>query len=405
MYKQNFHQNEQELIVLQRFTVPRDIYFGKDAILELKKLNSFKRPFIVADDAMVKLGWLDMLIRLMNEAGMENITCFTQVEAEPSVETVKAGARSMTENSSDVIIAIGGGSVLDAAKAMWVFYEHPDLSFEDILNKPLPPLRKKAIMVAIPSTSGTGSEVTAYSVITDHATKIKYPIADFNITPDVAILDSDLTTTMPPALVAYTGMDALTHAIEAYVSLERSRFTRPLSIHAISIIVSYLEDSFAGDADARDEIHVASCLAGISFTNAQLGICHSIAHKAGGLFGIPHGLCNSILLPFVIEYNKKNHAALRHYANIARRMGYDGDRDKHLVISLVREVRTLAENLDLPLTFADAGVNEFKLDNFKREIAENAFLDPCTLSNPRETSPDDLGRILESAYYGKPVVF
>ncbi len=390
---------------MPRFTVPRDIFFGKDAILELKNLNYYKRPFIVADDAMVKLGWMDMLMRILTEAGMENIACFTDVEAEPSVETVKRGALAMEANSSDIIIAIGGGSVLDAAKAMWVFYEHPSLSFEDILNKPLPPLRKKAIMVAIPSTSGTGSEVTAYSVISDHATKLKYPIADFNITPDIAILDSDLTTTMPPKLVAYTGMDALTHAIEAYVSLERSRFTRPLSIHAISIIVSYLEDSFAGDIEAREEIHVASCMAGISFTNAQLGICHSIAHKAGGLFGIPHGLCNSILLPYVIEYNKKNHAALRHYANIARRMGYDGDRDMHLVVSLVREVKTLAENLNLPLTFADAGVNEFKLQTFRKEIAENAFSDPCTLSNPRETSPSDLEKILECAYYGKKVVF
>lgn len=390
---------------LYRFTVPRDIYFGKDAILQLRQFSDYKRPFIVADEAMVKLGWMDMLIRILTEAGMENISCFTDVEAEPSVETVRRGADAMEEKHSDIIIAIGGGSVLDAAKAMWVFYEHPELTFDDLLSKPLPRLRNKAIMVAIPSTSGTGSEVTAFSVISDHATKVKYPIADFNITPDIAILDSDLTTTMPPKLVAYTGMDALTHSIEAYVSKQRSRFTRPLSIHSISIIVSYLEDSYAGDIEAREEVHVASCMAGISFTNAQLGICHSIAHKAGGLFGIPHGLCNSILLPYVIEYNKKQPDALRYYANIARRMGYDGDRDKYLVMSLVREIKVLARNLDLPLTFEEAGVNEFKFNTYKKEIGENAFNDPCTLSNPRQTNPEELERILECAYYGKKVVF
>jgi len=390
---------------VSRFTVPRDIFFGKDALMELKNLKYYKRPFIVADEILVKLGWLDRLIAILREGDMDNFACFTEVEAEPSVDTVMEGARRLTEHNSDIIIAIGGGSVIDAAKAMWVFYEHPELTFEQAISEPLPRLRSKAIFVAIPSTSGTGSEVTAYSVITDHASKIKYPIADFNITPDIAILDSDLTTTMPPRLTAMTGMDALTHAIEAYVSLERSRFTRPLSIHAISIIVSYLEDSFAGDIDAREEIHVASCLAGIAFTNAQLGICHSLAHKTGGIFNIPHGLCNSIYIPFIIAYNKKNHAALRHYANIARRMGYDGDREKHLVNSLIHEVRGLARRMGLPQNFSEAGVSEFKFKSFKREIAENAFLDPCTLSNPRETSPDDLERIIECAFYGDKVVF
>ncbi len=390
---------------MQRFTVPRDIYFGKDALLELRNLKYYKRPFLVIDEVLVKMGWVERLTGMLQNSHMEKIITFSEVEAEPSAETVMRGAAIMQENDIDIIIAVGGGSVIDAAKAMWVFYEHPELTFEQAISEPLPRLRNKAILVAVPSTSGTGSEVTSYSVISDHATKIKYPIADFNITPDIAILDSDLTLTMPRSLVAYTGMDALTHAIESYVSLERSRFTRPLAIHAISIIVSYIEDSYAGDLDAREEIHVASTLAGIAFTNAQLGICHSIAHKAGGIFGIPHGMCNAILLPYVIAYNKKNNAALRHYANIARRMGYDGDRDKHLVNSLIHEVRLLNKNMNIPLCFADAGVNEFKLNMNKREIAQNAFEDPCTLTNPRQTSPEDLEKILECAFHGEKVVF
>ncbi len=390
---------------MQRFTVPRDIYFGKDALMELKNLKYYKRPFLVIDEVLVKMGWMERITNMLQNTHIEHITTFSDVEAEPSVETVMKGAQSMQENNIDIIVAVGGGSVIDAAKAMWLFYEHPELTFEQTISEPLPQLRKKAIFVAVPSTSGTGSEVTAYSVISDHATKIKYPIADFNITPDIAILDSDLTLTMPPSLVAYTGMDALTHAIESYVSKDRSRFTRPLAIHAISIIISYLEDSYAGDMDAREEIHVASTLAGIAFTNAQLGICHSIAHKAGGIFGIPHGMCNAMLLPYVIAYNKKTPAALRYYANIARRMGYDGDREKHLVNSLIREVRTLNRNMNIPLCFADAGVNEFKLNMNKKEIAQNAFEDPCTSTNPRETSPEDLEKILECAYYGNKVVF
>ena len=390
---------------MARFTIPRDIFFGKDALMELKTLKYVSRPFIVADEVLVKLGWLDKLIEILRDSNMSNFACFTEVEAEPSVQTVLEGAKRLEEHKSDIIIAIGGGSVIDAAKAMWIFYEHPELTFEQVISEPLPIMREKAILVAIPSTSGTGSEVTSFSVITDKETHIKYPIADFNITPDIAILDSDLTTTMPSKLTAMTGMDALTHAIEAYVSTDRSRFTRPLSIHAISIIVSYLEDSFAGDLDAREEVHVASCLAGVAFTNAQLGICHSLAHKTGGIFNVPHGLCNSIYIPFVIAYNKKIHSALRHYANIARRMGYDGDREKHLVNTLIHEVRGLARRLDLPATFKDAGVSEDTFLVHKREIAENAYEDPCTLTNPRKPTVDDLERIVECAYYGNKVIF
>ncbi len=391
---------------MSRFTVPRDVFFGHGSIDEIRHLKGYKRAFVVADHIMEQLGIVEKLTEVLRDCNMEDIEYFFDVEAEPSVETVMKGAARLLERESDIIFAIGGGSVIDAAKAMWIFYEHPELTFDRIIQSgEFPQLREKAILVAIPSTSGTGSEVTSFAVITDHQSKVKYPIADFEITPDVAILDSQITATMPPKLVAYTGMDALTHGIEAYVAKNRSSFTRPLSIHSIAIIIGYLEDSYYGDIEAKDEIHVASCLAGMAFTNAQLGINHSIAHKAGALFGVPHGLCNSILLPYVIDYNRRDHTALRRYARIAKRIGFEGDRDKLLLNSLLQTIATLTQNLNLPTSFEEAGVNEFKYNMYKREIAENAFLDPCTLSNPRETNPDDLERILECAYYGKKVAF
>ena len=267
---------------MARFTLPRDIYFGENAMEELKNLKGHKKAFIVTGgSSMQKFGFLDKLQKILEDTGLE-VKLFEGVEPDPSVETVMAGAKAMQEFEPDIIVAIGGGSPIDAAKAMWVFYEYPELTFDDIKTPfSMPKLRKKAIFAAIPSTSGTATEVTAFSVITDYSTKIKYPLADFEITPDIAILDSTIPETMPPKLVAHTGMDALTHAIEAYVASARSKFSDPLALEAISMVFDHLEDSYNGDKRARGEMHIAQCLAGMAFSNALLGITHSLAHKIG----------------------------------------------------------------------------------------------------------------------------
>lgn len=309
-----------------------------------------------------KLGLLDKLSDILKGCGMET-DAFIDVEPDPSVETVMRGARQMSDFKPDIIVFIGGGSAIDAAKMMWVFYKYPDLTFEDIKEpQSVPKLRRKAIFVAIPSNSGTGSEVTSFAVITNYRTKVKYPIADYDITPDVAILDTDVKATMPPVLVAHTGMDVLTHVKEAYAAKERSSFTNPLAIHAISMISGYLEDSYNGDIEARGEMHVAQCIAGMAFTNAQLGITHSLAHKIGAQFDLPHGLCNALLLPYVIRYNMKDPAAMRYYANIARRMGFDGLTEKIMVNSLIESVDKLNRNLNIPASLKDAGISDFKFN-------------------------------------------
>lgn len=389
---------------MARFTIPRDIFYGKGSMRQLSEIKGVSRAFIVTDALIVQLGFLQKLSDILQGAGMET-RAYTRVENDPSIETVMEGASEMSNFQPDLIVAIGGGSCIDAAKAMWIFYEHPHLSFEKIRDgEPIPRMRQKAIMAAIPSTSGTGSEVTSFVVISDHAAKVKYPIADFEITPDIAVLDEEVTLTMPPKLVAYTGMDALCHAIEAYVALKRSNFTNPLAIHATTIIFGYLCDSFDGDLTARGEMHIAQCMAGMAFSNAELGITHSLAHKAGAAFGLPHGLCNAILMPYVIKYNARNRAAMRHYANISRRLGLEGLREMNLVNSLIRSVKDMAAYMHIPTCFADAGVSEFRFNMDKAYIADQAYLDACTASNPRPTSPEDLLNILECAYYGRPVV-
>jgi alcohol dehydrogenase class IV len=389
---------------MSRFTLPRDIYFGENAIEELKCLKGHKKAIIVTGgSSMQKYGFLDKLEGVLKKAGLE-VQKFEGVEPDPSIETVMTGAKAMQDYKPDVIVSIGGGSPIDAAKAMWVFYEHPELTFEDI-KKPfsMPKLREKAIFVAIPSTSGTATEVTAFSVITDYSTKIKYPLADFEITPDIAIIDSSIPMTMPKTLVAHTGVDALTHAIEAYVATARSRFSDPLAIEAIQMIFESLVDSYNGDKKAREEMHTAQCLAGMAFSNALLGIAHSLAHKTGAQFNITHGCCNAILLPYVIKYNSK--VCMDRYAQIARRLGLKGNSDKQLVDALIDEVKNLNSKLNIARTFKEHGVAEEVFTSNVDFIAENACMDPCTGSNPREAKTADLKRILECAMYGQEINF
>lgn len=389
---------------MARFTLPRDIYFGYNAIAELKNLKGHKKAFIVTGgQSMKKTGFLKKLDDTLKEAGLET-KIYEGVEPDPSIERVYDGAKAMREFQPDVIVAIGGGSPMDAAKAMWVFYEYPDKTFEDIKDPfTMPKLRTKAIFVAVPSTSGTASEVTAFSVITDYSTGIKYPLADFEITPDIAVLDYDIPLTMPQKLTAHTGMDALTHAIEAYVASARSDFSDPLALKAISDICDSLVDSYNGDVEARGKMHVAQCLAGMAFSNALLGIAHSLAHKTGAVFHLPHGLCNAILLPTVIQYNSR--VCMERYAQIARIIGLPGSTDKQLTDSLVRMVRDLNKKLGIAQTYRDNGVSEEEFKAHSRKIAENAVGDPCTGSNPRATDVDAMEKVLTCAYYGQDVTF
>jgi alcohol dehydrogenase class IV len=389
---------------MARFTLPRDIYFGSGAINELKNLKGHKKAFIVTGgQSMRKTGFLQKTEDVLKAAGMET-RIYEGVEPDPSIERVFDGAKAMREFEPDVIVAIGGGSPMDAAKAMWVFYEYPEKTFEDIKDPfTMPKLRKKAIFVAIPSTSGTASEVTAFSVITDYSTNIKYPLADFEITPDIAVLDSDIAMTMPKKLTAHTGMDALTHAIEAYVASNRSGFSDPLALQAISDIFDSLVDSYNGDAKAREKMHIAQCLAGMSFSNALLGIAHSIAHKTGAVFHLPHGCCNAILLPYVIQYNSR--VCMDRYANIARILGLPGNTDKQLTDSLVEAVRSLNKKLGIAQTYKDNGVSEEMFKANVKTIAANAVLDPCTASNPRPTDAEMMEKVINCAYYGEDVAF
>jgi alcohol dehydrogenase class IV len=389
---------------MARFTLPRDIYFGPNAISELKNLKGYKRAFIVTGgQSMRKTGFLKKLDDVLKESGLET-KIYDGVEPDPSIERVFDGAKAMREFEPDVIVSIGGGSPMDAAKAMWVFYEYPDKTFEDIKNPfTMPKLRKKAIFVAVPSTSGTASEVTAFSVITDYSTNIKYPLADFEITPDIAVLDTDIPLTMPKMLTAHTGMDALTHAIEAYVASARSDFSDPLALKAISDIYDSIIDSYNGDVEARGKMHIAQCLAGMAFSNALLGIAHSLAHKTGAVFHIPHGCCNAILLPNVIQYNSK--VCMERYAQIAKAMGLPGATDKQLVNSLVEVVRTLNKKLNIQQSYKENGVSEEDFKAHCQAIAENAVGDPCTGSNPRETNVENMLKVLTCAYYGEDVNF
>ncbi|BDF58880.1 NADPH-dependent butanol dehydrogenase [Christensenellaceae bacterium] len=389
---------------MARFTLPRDLYFGPDAIEELSCLKGYKKAIIVTGgSSMQKFGFLEKLEGILHDAGLET-KLFEGVEPDPSVETVYRGAQAMREFEPDVIVSIGGGSPIDAAKAMWVFYEYPEKTFDDIKEPfSMPKLRQKAIFVAIPSTSGTATEVTAFSVITDYKTLIKYPLADFEITPDIAILDSKIPLTMPKSLTADTGMDALTHAIEAYVAALRSPFSDALALKAIQMIYENILSSVDGSEEARGNMHIAQCMAGMAFSNALLGIAHSLAHKTGAQFDIPHGRCNAILLPYVIEYNAR--AVPERMADIARALGLAGATSHQLTNSLVEAIKELNKKLGIKQSYCENGVSEENFLKVADFIAENATADPCTGSNPRATDAAAMRKILDCAYYGRDVEF
>ena len=405
---------------MQRFTNPRDLYHGKGALEALKGLEGKKAVICVGGGSMKRFGFLDRAKAYLEEAGME-VKVFEGIESDPSVETVMKGAAFMQEFGPDWIIAIGGGSPIDAAKAMWIKYEYPETTFEDMCKVfGLPKLRTKAKFCAVSSTSGTATEVTAFSIITDYEKGIKYPIADFEITPDVAIVDPELAETMPKKLVAHTGMDALTHAIEAYVSTVHSDFTDAPAIRAIEMIQRDLADSYNGDMTARDNMHTAQCLAGIAFSSGLLGIVHSMAHKTGAVFAdygahIIHGAANAMYLPKVIAYNAKNEEAKKRYAVIADYMHLDGTTEDEKVASLIEFVRGMNDKLNIPHCIKNYGADSYPTEQgfvpenvfLERlpEIAKNAILDACTGSNPRQPSQEDMEKLLKCCYYDTEVDF
>ena len=403
-----------------RFTLPRDLYHGKGSLEALKSFKGKRAIICTGGGSMKKFGFIDLATQYLKEAGME-VELIEGIEPDPSVETVMKGAAKMLEFEPDWIIAIGGGSPIDAAKAMWIKYEYPETTFEDMCKIfGLPTLRTKAKFCAIPSTSGTATEVTAFSIITDYSKGVKYPIADFEITPDVAIVDSNLAETMPKKLVAHTGMDAMTHAVEAYVSTCNCDYTDPLALHAIKMIQNDLVNSYNGDMDSRNHMHNAQCLAGMAFSNALLGIVHSMAHKTGAAFEkygahIIHGAANAMYLPKVIAFNAKNETARKRYGQIADHMGLGGSNDEEKVALLINYLRQMSEELNIPHCIKNYGADSYPCEQgfvpeevFLEKLPEIAALaigDACTGSNPRIPTQEEMEKLLKCCYYDTEVDF
>lgn len=382
---------------MQRFTIPRDIYFGSDALNFFKNLDAKKVFIVIGSKRLIEDKTID---KIKSNLKTKEIEIFTGIKNDPEISIVLEGAKKMQEFNPDAIIAIGGGSPIDAAKAMWIYYEYPDIDFNDVI-KPfeLPQLRKKAKFYAVPTTSGTATEVTSFSVIAKD--NIKYPIADYNITPDVAIIDTSLTASMPKSLVANTGMDALTHAIEAYVSKLKNPITDALAIKSIEMIGKNLINSYNEDQKARENMHIAQSLAGMAFSNAILGIVHSIAHKSGKIFNIAHGMANALYLTYVIEFNSK--VIKDEFIQIANALKINTNSNK--VEALVTYIKDLRTKLNLPHSLKEFGVDEEFYKSIRSSLAKNAVEDPCTSTNPREISVDEMEKLLDAIYYGNKVEF
>lgn len=388
---------------MNRFTIPRDIYFGENALHVLKTLEGTKAVLVIGGSSMKKNGNLDKIQRLLSEANIET-KVIDGITTEPTTQMVKKGVRILNDFQPDWVIGIGGGSVMDAAKAMWLFYEHPELTFEEATRPfSLPRLRTKAKFVGIPTTSGSASEISNLSVITDAETGIKYPLADFELTPDMAIIDPIMVQSMPKHVTAYSGMDAITHSIEAYVAKPRTIFTDSLAIEAAQVLKENLLASYQGDAKAREQVHYAQAMAGMAFANAVLGNVHSLSHKSGPIFNIPHGCANAIYLPYVIQFNRT--VVEDRYATIAKRLGLHGENHKELVDSLIAWIRDLNGKMNIPNTLQEYGVSEDMFNAHVDEMAANAVKDPCTSTNPRDTSVEEMKKLYVAAFYGLDVNF
>ena len=412
---------------MQWFKIPEKIYFEAGSVAYLSKMPNISRVLIVTDPMMVKLGYVDKLTYQLNKnPNRPTIEIFSDVEPDPDLTTVRRGTEMMNSFKPDAIVALGGGSALDAAKGMWLFYEQPEADFIAMAQKfadirkrvyKFPKLGNKAQMVSIPTTSGTGSEVTSFAVISDKANNMKYPLADYELTPNVAIIDPDFVMSVPPVPTADTGLDVLTHAIEAYVSILASDYTDALAIKAIQLVFEYLPRSYkngAKDPIAREKMHNASTIAGMAFTNAFLGINHSLAHKLGGEFHIVHGRANAILLPHVIEYNGstnpskfvvfpkyEKYIAPQKYQEIAKALGLPASTPEEGVKSLANAVRNLMKELNIPLTIKELGIDEKTYLASIDDLAYKAFEDQCTTANPRLPKVTELAELYKKAYYGK----
>ena len=408
---------------MQWFKVPSKIYFERDAVQYLQKMKNVNKVMIVTDEAMVKFGFLQRVIEQLHLRRNEVVyTVFADVEPDPDISTVRRGAEVMKSFAPDTIIALGGGSVMDAAKVMWMFYEQPQIDFRDLVQKfmdirkrafKFPELGEKAKYVGIPTTSGTGSEVTPFAVISDKQHNRKYPLADYSLTPTVAIVDPAFVMTVPPHVVADTGMDVLTHAVEAYVSTLANDYTDGLALQAIKIVFQYLESSVKNaDFESREKMHNASTMAGMAFANAFLGISHSMAHKIGGYFHTVHGRTNAILLPYVIRYNGTRPAktatwpkynyyhADEKYQDIARLLGLPAATPEEAVSAFAQAVYELGERVGIKMSFRDQGIDEKTWMAAAEEIAYLAYEDQCSPANPRLAMVSNMKEILEDAYYG-----
>ena len=421
----NIKRTSKRRVNMQWFKIPEKIYFEAGSIGYLEKMPEIERAFIVTDESMIKLGYVDkILYHLRNRNKYVHSEIFSSVESDPSFDTIKKGVAAMESFQPDVIIALGGGSPIDAAKGMWLFYEHPDadaeglkLKFMDIRKRTykFPKLGTKCKMVAIPTTSGTGSEVTSFAVITDKKNNKKYPLADYELTPDVAIVDPDLVMSLPKSITADTGMDVLTHAIEAYVSNMASDYTDGLAEKAVELVMKYLEIAYndGTNREARERMHNASTIAGMAFTNAFLGINHSLAHKLGAEFHLPHGRTNAILLPYVIKYNSikptkfvsfpkyEYFIADEKYFELAKKVGLKAKNKEEGINSLIQRIKEMNEHMNIPKSFKEAGIDEQEFLSKVDILADRAFEDQCTTANPRLPLVSELKQILLDSYYGK----
>lgn len=402
------------------------VYFEKTSVRYLEDMEDVNKVMLITGPSMVKYGYADIVVNELKRRPNGNqiqYEIFSDIEPDPSTDTVKRGLNQIREFQPDTIIALGGGSPLDAAKAMWLFYEHPESSFFGAKQKYLD-IRKrtyklecanKAKFVAIPTTSGTGSEVTPFAVITDSETHVKYPLADYALTPDVAIVDSQFIQTVPQKTIAESGLDVLAHATESFVSALASDYTRPLSMQAAKLVFDNLEASYNGDAHAREEMHNASTLAGMAFGNAFLGVNHSVAHKLGGEFGLAHGLCIAITYPHVIRYNASEpqkfqawpkyeyFRANKDYADLARYVGVQGSTDEELIEGLIQKFIKLAHAVGIKLSLKANGVKKADFDKALDSMSELAYEDQCTTANPKEPLISDLKQIMIADFDGKGI--
>lgn len=412
------------------FRVPEKIYFKygalEIALLELKDMNK-KKVFIVTDRVLNDLGYTNKIIKVLEESGID-FKVFADVEPDPTLATAKKGASEMLSYNPDVIIALGGGSPMDAAKIMWTLYEHPEVNFEDLAMRfmdirkriyPFPKLGEKAMFIAVPTTSGTGSEVTPFAVITDETTGIKYPLADYELTPNMAIIDTELMMNIPKGLTAASGIDALVHSLEAYVSVLASEYTNGMALESIRLIFKYLPLCYTEgttNMKAREKMAHASTMAGMAFANAFLGVCHSMAHKLGAFHHVAHGTANALLISEVIRFNAEENPIKQaafpqykypnitfRYARVADYLGLGGTTDEEKTEALITAIEKLKTQLDIPSTIKELGISENRFLESLDEMCYQAFDDQCTGANPRYPLISEIKQMYLNAYYGKRV--